>query len=329
MELPLLKNNNRMKNRVTLFSKLNLTISILSLFCYLTAIAQPENKSSLKQSDPSTKKQVNDFIPDSKYGLVVTLSNLSEALKNPTVYKSARFTNSGLTDFPEQLFLFPNLVELDISRNAITVLPKRLNELKNLKELHLNKNRLTSLGNEITSCSNLEVLQIQNNPLENISKEIGKMSNLKELYIGEIAPNCSIPSELWNLTTLKKLRITNANLKEIPNSISEFKQLDELCLANNSISEVPEGLYSLKNITYINLGYNKIKSLSSSIKTLENLDYLGVYYNPLVKFPEEIENLKKLTFLSCWKTKLPVAEIEKARKKLPLTKVLDTEVGIH
>ena len=318
-----------MKKRINLSPILKFAIAFVSVFYYSTTVAQPGNKSKHKQSAPAQKKEVNDFVPDSKYGAVVTLSNLSEALKNPTAYKSARFVNSGLTEFPEQIFLFPNIVELDISRNSIKNLPSRLNELKNLKELYLNKNRLTSLGTEITSCSNLEVLQMEGNPLETISKEIGKMSNLKELSFGETSKNCAIPSELWNLTNLTKLKITNSNLKEIPAVISEFKQLNVLCLANNSISDVPEGLYSLKSITYLNLGANKIKSISPSIKTLENLYYLGIYYNPITKLPEEIDNLKKLTFLSCWKTNLPASEIEKVRKELPLAKVHDTETDIH
>lgn len=318
-----------MKNNITFLSGLKISVALASMFCFFYGMAQSEDKSYLKQSDPTSKTHINNFIPNSKYGPVVTPSNLSEALKNPTFYKSARFSNAGLTDFPEQIFLFPNLEELDISQNAIAVLPARLSELKNLKELHVNKNRLTSLGIEITSCSKLEVLQIQENQLESISKEIGKISSLRELTIGGIARNCTIPIELWNLTNLVKLKLINVNLTEIPAAVAGLKQLDELCLTNNSITEVPEELYSLKNVTYVNLGYNKIKSLSPSIKSLENLDYLGVYYNPIATLPEEIGSLKKLSFLSCWKTNLLPGEIEKTRKKLPVTKVHDTETDLH
>jgi Leucine-rich repeat (LRR) protein len=318
-----------MKNNINCLTILKFALVLAVSLSFFSAIAQPEDKSYLKLSDPTSKTHINNFIPNSRYGPVVTPTNLAEALKNPTFYKSARFTNAGLTEFPEQIFLFPNIEELDMSGNSLTALPARLTELKQLKELHVNKNKLTSLGSEITMCSKLEVLQIQNNPLESISKEIGKMASLREITIGEIAKNCVIPLELWSLTNLTKIKITNAYLTEIPAAVSGLKQLNELCLANNAISEVPEGLYSLTKITYINLGYNKINSLSPSIKALENLDYLGVYYNPLATFPEEIANLKKLSFLSCWKTNLSPNEIEKARKKLPVTKVHDTETDIH
>lgn len=318
-----------MKKCIHFLSRLKLTIVIIGSFSFINALAQSEDKSYLKLSDPGSKGQVIDFVPDSKFGLVVTLSNLSEALKNPLLYKSARFNNSGLTDFPEQIFLFSNLEELDISQNAITVLPSKLNELKKLKELHVNKNSLTSLGTEITSCATLEVLQIQNNPLKSITEEIGNMTTLKELTIGEIARNCELPAGLWGLINLTKLKITNAFLTEIPAAVSGLKQLEELCLANNLIAMVPEEIYTLKNITYINLGYNKIKSVSSSIKALENLDYLGVYYNPLSSLPAEISSLKKLSFLSCWKTRISAKEIEIIRNKMPFTKVQDAETDIH
>ena len=318
-----------MEKNTIFFTKLKLFLVCSVLISFFCAIAQPEDKSYLKQTAPASENNNDNFIPISRYGPVVTLSNLQEAIKNPSYYKSVRFSNSGLTDVPEQIFLFPNIEELDISWNALTVLPSRLNELKHLKELHVNRNQLTSFGSEIILCSKLEVIQIQDNPLQVISKGIGEMSTLREITIGEIARNCVVPKELWALTNLTKIKITNAYLTEIPAAVSELKQLDELCLANNFISEVPEELYSLKKITYINLGYNKISSLSSSIKVLENLDYLGIYNNPIAAFPEEISFLTKLSFLSCWNTNLTAREIEKARKKLPITKVHFTETDIH
>ncbi|MES2593030.1 MAG: leucine-rich repeat domain-containing protein [Bacteroidota bacterium] len=314
-----------MKNNFTFFA--GLKIAIVAVCCSLNAMAQPEDKSYLKQANSDLK--AGDYIPDSKYGPVVTPSNLTEALKNPAIYKSARFSNSGLTKFPEQVFSFPNIEELDISQNTIKELPSNLNELQNLKELHVNKNQLTSIGNEIILCSKLEVIQIQNNPLQSISKDIEKVISLKEVTIGEVAKNCKVPVELWNLTNLVKLKITNAGLTEIPASIAGLKRLGELCLANNSISKIPEELYTLTDITYINLGGNKINSVSGSIKNLEHLYYLGVYYNPLKAFPEEIGNLKELAFLSCWKTNIPKSEVEKFRKKLPVADIHDTETDLH
>lgn len=318
-----------MKKDLPLFFLKNSFLIAISVFSYCNIQAQPEDKSYLKKSNPDKYSHLAQFVPDSKYGPVVSPANLTEALKNPEIYKSARFSASGLTDFPEQLFLFPNLEEIDVSRNNIAALPLRLKEFKNLKELHVNKNKLVSLGSEITSCTLLEVIQIQNNPLENISTGLGSMKSLKEITIGEISSKCRIPAELWNLTGLRKLKITNANLTEIPVSIAQFKQLDALCLSNNAISDIPEELYSLKNITYINLGYNKIHSLSPAIKEMENLDYLGIYYNPLATFPEEIIRLKQLSYLSCWKTNISQKEIDEIRDKLPKTKVHNTETDLH
>jgi Leucine-rich repeat (LRR) protein len=308
--------------------KFNFAFLALCMLYVVNVHAQYEDKSYLKNAD-SLQAYISKFIPDSKFGPVVTPLNLAEALKNPTHYKCARFTNANLTAFPEQLFLFPYLEEIDISHNSITSLPSKLNTFKTLRELHVNNNQITSFGTEITSCPMLEVIQIQKNPLENITKEIGQMSTLREITIGEVSSKCAIPAELWSLVNLKKIKITNANLVEIPTAIANMKQLDELCLANNSISEIPEGLYTLQNITYINLGYNKINAISSSVNKLQNLDYLGIYYNPITTLPDEIMSLKKLSFLSCWRTQIPAGKIEQVRAKLQTTQVHDTETGIH
>lgn len=299
----------------------------LIVFTSFQAYAQYEDQSYQKKS--STENHRAKLIPDSKYGAVVSQYNLDEALKNPDKYRSARFYKAGLKEFPEQLFLFKNLEEIDLASNELTVLPDRLTEFKLLKEIHVNNNKLTSLGSEITNCTQLQVLQIQDNPLKTISPDIAKLTLLQELTLGEIAPECLIPSQLWTLTGLKKIKITNANITEIPVEIKNFKQLDVLCLTHNSITQIPDEVYSLTTITYLNLGHNKINKIATDIKNLENLNYLGVFYNPLTVIPQEVFALKKLDFISCWKTNVPQKEIDKIKVRLPNVVVHDTETGLH
>ena len=318
-----------MKNNLHFIGFSKITALLAGLFCFFSATAQHEDKSYLKKEDPNKAARYSAFVPSSKYGAVVTPYNLTEALKNPGMYKSARFNSAGLTEFPEQLFLFPNLEEIDLSRNSLTVLPARLHEFINLKELHVNRNNLMALGIEITLCYRLEVLQIQNNPLQTIAKEISEMRSLNEITLGEMSPECIIPIELWKLTNLKKIKITNAGLTEIPVEIGQLQQLTDLCLTNNSISAIPEELFTLKNITYLNLGYNKIKTIPTSVNKLQSLNYLGVYYNPLKSFPQEINTLTNLVYLSCWKTGISQNEIENVRAHLPKTNVHNVERDLH
>lgn len=321
-----------------MFNKMNLIIHnkifrtlhvIVVMVLFHCGYAQYEDKSYLKKGDSALAVHLSKYIPESKFGPVVTPLNLTEAVKNPTYYKSARFSNANLTEFPEQLFLFPYLEEIDLSHNAIKVIPQNVNAFKTLRELHINANQITSLGAEITKCPMLEVLQIQNNPLEKISNEIGTMHSLREITIGEITSQCTVPPSLWTLTNLRKIKITNSHLTEIPVSIVNIKQLNELCLANNSITQLPNELFGLKNLTYLNLGYNKINNISASIKEFKNLTYLGVYYNPIVDLPLDVIALEKLKFLSCWQTSIPQTKIEQLKNAMPLTLVHETETGIH
>lgn len=302
---------------------------LMGILCVCSAFAQYKDQSYLKKDQPVPNEYRTQFIPDSKYGAVVSQYNLTEALKNPELYKSARFYGAGLKQFPEELFLFKYLEEIDLSANELTELPLKINEFKYLKEVHVNKNKLTTLGPEITLCSQLQVLQIQDNPLKTISKDLGKMHSLLEITIGEIAPECVVPVELWSLTGLKKIKITNANLTEIPSTIGKFSGLEVFCLTHNAIASIPEELYTIKTLTYLNLGYNNINVVSPSVANLENLDYLGVFYNPLHSLPKEITHLTKLSFISCWKTKIPQKEIEALRIKLPNTGIHNTETDLR
>lgn len=319
-----------MKKKLHLFELKKLITLFVTVLCLNSASAQQfEDKSYLKKNQPVSNAHRTQFIPDSRYGAVVSQYNLTEALKNPDMYKSARFYAAGLKEFPEQLFLFKNLEEIDLASNEITALPANLNEFKYLKEIHVNRNKLTSLGTEITSCQLLQVLQIQDNPLQTITSDIGKMKTLQEITLGELAVGCLIPSELWTLTDLKKIKITNSNITEIPAGIAKFHQLDVLCLTHNAIAKIPDEVYSLKTLTYLNLGYNKISAISPSVEKLENLDYLGVFYNPVSTLPAEITGLKNLSFISCWKTGIPQKEIDAWKAKLPETVIHNTETDLH
>lgn len=313
------------KNSAT---NLKLQIAVI-LFSASLAVNAQDDRSYLKLSNPAYKEIPQNHIPPSKYGNTVSFANLEIALKNPEVYYGANFYNSGLTSVPEEVFLFPNLREIDISHNSISVLPDKFKELKHLKELHLANNNLTEVGSEITSCINLEVLQLRNNPLKTVSKEIGGMINLKELWIENVDKDCNLPPEIWNLKSLQKLRLMSANLSFIPSGISHYSALEEICLSGNSITSLPEEIFQLKNLTYLNMGNNKLATVSPLINNLENLDYFGIYGNPISQLPNEIYGLKKLSFLSCWDTNLPDSEIEKAKKGLQSTNVHATNTDLH
>jgi leucine-rich repeat protein SHOC2 len=315
-----------MKKNSTAIIKLHLVLLFISTS--IVANAQ-EDRSYIKLSNPAYKEIPNHHTPQSKYGSTVTFANLEIALKNPEAYLGANFYNSALTEVPKEIFLFPNLIEIDLSHNSISVLPDNFKELKNLKELHLADNKLTTVGPEITSCPNLEVLQLRNNPLKTVSKEIGEMQTLKELWIENTDPSCVLPQEIWEINNIQKLRLMSANLTFIPSVISEFSMLDEICLSGNAITAIPDEIFVLKNLTYLNLGNNKVTTVSSLIKNLEHLDYLGIYGNPVSQLPDEIASLKELSFLSCWFTNLPNSEIEKAKAALPQAEVHATNTDIH
>ena len=93
---------------------------------------------------------------------------------------------------------------------------------------------------------------------------------------------------------LKKLNLSNNNIKIIPKEIIELRNLELLDLSGNSINNFFSKLCSLKKLQVLNLNNNKIKSIPRQINNLGNLKNLQIANNKISKLPEEIKYLTSL-----------------------------------
>ena len=96
---------------------------------------------------------------------------------------------------------------------------------------------------------------------------------------------------------LKKLRLQNCALQDIPEDIGNLSQLEHLDLYQNDIHQLPSGLAKLTNITCLELGYNKIQDMSP-IQNCNKLRCLGLKGNQLTTFPPSILKLQNLQQLN-------------------------------
>lgn len=103
-----------------------------------------------------------------------------------------------------------------------------------------------------------------------------------------------IPNDVFNLTHLKKLVLTNNRITEIPSQIGNLINLEFLHLDNNIILELPDELFNLTNLTALTLQSNKIIEISPKIEKLINLQSLDLAGNELRGLPETIGNLINL-----------------------------------
>jgi Leucine-rich repeat (LRR) protein len=126
-------------------------------------------------------------------------TDLDSALKNPEQVVKLTLRKQKYTEFPAELWKFPNLQYLDLGKNKITEVPDSINFFTNLQILHLSKNEIEFLPREIGDLSNLMILDINQNELTSIPPQIGKLKKLR--YLDLWSNNLSIfPDELKDLS---------------------------------------------------------------------------------------------------------------------------------
>ena len=142
---------------------------------------------------------------------------------------------------------------------------------------------------------------------ENLIKEIPKsLNNLKVLDLHFTLNKIEIPEtveqltlmncpniEINNLPNLKRLHITNPELKEIPKSLTNLTYLYvDMC---KNLKEIPETLTNLEELHI--RGYNNIKEIPETLTNLKELHIIG--YNNIKEIPETLINLRVIDTYNC------------------------------
>ncbi len=137
--------------------------------------------------------------------------NKSEVLQFITKAKQKKvkeldLSNKGITELPDELGDFTELISLNLSYNNITVLPSTICNLTNLKKLLLTRNRITKLPVGIGNLLQLKFFDISYNPFVKIPSEIGRFSDL-DFFDVSFCELHSLPLSITDLTCLKTLNI--------------------------------------------------------------------------------------------------------------------------
>jgi internalin A len=102
--------------------------------------------------------------------------------------------NCGLTEIPDILFNYPNIVSIDLGnniytesarKNQISVIPDEIRNLKCLTRLNLENNQIEKISEEISTLGKLKYLNLHNNNLKDLSEKIANMNGLLELIISD------------------------------------------------------------------------------------------------------------------------------------------------
>ena len=150
-----------------------------------------------------------------------TFYSLEAAKRDPITVEYLILQKKKMTKYPDSLFIFQNLLELDLSKNKIDLIgpeigelpplfklnlhgnelsriPPQIGKVKSLRELDLSKNKIKFLPETIGELQDLEVLRVYANPLEDLPSGIFQLNNLKEIDLRQM----DLPKE--TLITLRE-----------------------------------------------------------------------------------------------------------------------------
>jgi len=206
-----------------------------------------------------------------------------------------------------------------IRNNLVGTIPSPIGYLTHLRRLRLDNNRLIRRGNnrlvgsiprEIAYLAQLDTLNVSGNRLAgSIPPELGNLKSLKRLAIGRNPDfRGHIPPELGNLTNLRSLVISESRLSgPIPPELGNLRSLEFLDLTRNSLSgPIPPELGNLRSLEFLDLTRNSLSGpIPPEFGRLANLQELKLPENLLSgSIPPELGDLRTLEVLDLAKNAL-------------------------
>ena len=239
-----------------------------------------------------------------KYGPFgcVTYTDLKEALKIETkVYKLDLSYKKLEPKLYEKLYKLKDLQALKFSTNEITDYPKNFEELSNLVYFASYNNKLTQFPPNLKPFNNLYYLDFQHTKIDSIPAQIaflnklqsfkfgntddtlslpntlGYLKNLKDLSI----ENCvmdSFPKQLFKLTGLHFLNLSNTNTHYLTKHFERFQNLEVLIIENNQLTQIPFDIYKAQKLRLISFRGNNLTllDLRGNLIEKEEVDKLKI-----------------------------------------------------
>jgi Leucine-rich repeat (LRR) protein len=113
-----------------------------------------------------------------------------------------------------------------------------------------------------------------------------------------------LPESLSQLNWLSMLDLSNNLLTVLPDSVRLLTHLQTLDASDNELTDLPEWLGDLSELEKIFLDGNRLKKLPEGLGKLKKMEVLFVYENQLTALPESIGQLVALKRLSLFSNQL-------------------------
>ncbi len=241
-------------------------------------------------------------------GIIITVADAQQTDRPDTV-KVLTLNQLDLVSIPDVVYRFPNLEELDLSKNQLTQLPARLtHDLPRLKRLSVLRNDIPDDSVFFTKNKHLTALNLQGNKLTRIPSSVRLNRKLESLWMGNNELSDLNTKPLHSLRRLNDLNLYNSSLSRLPASIKRLRHLTVLDLYYNKLTTLPKQLGKLKRLDQLALAYNDLTELPPALAKLKRLRQLYAHHNRISQLPPvftRMRNLQKLDLGNNWITVAP------------------------
>ncbi|XP_076655479.1 scribble planar cell polarity protein [Halictus rubicundus] len=153
---------------------------------------------------------------------------------------------------------------------------------------------LTSIPDDILRYSRtLEELLLDANHISDLPENFFRLQRLRKLGLSDNEIRV-LPPHIQNFESLVELDVSRNNIEDIPENIKNLRALQVADFSSNPILRLPAGFVQLRNLTVLGLNDMSLTSLPPDIGCLEALQSLELRENYLKSLPESLSQLYKL-----------------------------------
>ncbi len=204
-------------------------------------------------------------------------------------------TNISPLELTKIAYAFPNVEEINLSKNSWMVLSNDILAFKKLRSIDLSNNYFTSIPSVFYSLAQLESINLASNDLQYAVENLGYLWKIKEI---DVRNNPNIPMEaflgtLENHDSLRSLAITMNGEKEVFKSLNTFP-LTSLTIENSDPKMVSSVVFpkTLTKLQLVNIDLSNVNLRSDAFPNVKEMKFEDSFVSPSLA---EFKKLKKVT----------------------------------